>query len=241
MHARVVGQLRVERRDQEAPLPQQHGHAVVAGEHLDVGAGVRHPRRADEHAAQRLAVVAQVEVGLEARELAAVAVALHIDVDQPEVGAVEQDHPRARAEDGRGELPDRLLEPVEPHQARDRRRLAAGDHEPVEALELLGQAHLDHVRAEPAQHRRVLAEVALDCEDTDSHRCHSRVLPPANRARGSCSVGCRSSRPSRTIDDAECHVDERRLPELEPAVVHLDREHRASPRRRHFPRRRSVW
>src|SRR6188474_542297 len=33
VHARVVGQLRVERRDEDAPLPQQHGLAVVLREH----------------------------------------------------------------------------------------------------------------------------------------------------------------------------------------------------------------
>src|SRR5256885_7526032 len=35
VHARVVGQLRVERRDEEPPLPQQHRLAVVLVEHLD--------------------------------------------------------------------------------------------------------------------------------------------------------------------------------------------------------------
>ena len=87
--------------------------------------------------------------------------------------AVEQDHPGAGPEDGALEAADRLLEPVEPHQARDRRRLAARDDEPVEPVELLGLAHLDDVRAEPAQHRRVLAEVALDGENTDLHGANS--------------------------------------------------------------------
>src|SRR5438876_375590 len=48
MHARVVRQLRVERRDEEAPLPQQHRLAVVLGQHLDLGAEVADARRADE-------------------------------------------------------------------------------------------------------------------------------------------------------------------------------------------------
>ena len=42
-----------------------------------------------------------------------------------------------------------------------------GMHEPVEALELLGLAHLDDLRAEPAQHRRVLAHVSLEGENAD--------------------------------------------------------------------------
>ena len=86
--------------------------------------------------------------------------------------AVEHDHPRARAEHGSLEATDRLVEAVEAHQAHERRRLAAGDDEPVEPVELLRLAHLDDVRAEPAQHRRVLAEVPLDCEDADLHRHH---------------------------------------------------------------------
>ena len=47
-----------------------------------------------------------------------------------------------------------------------------GMHEAVEALELLGLAHLDDVRAERAQHRRVLAEVALNCENADPEWLH---------------------------------------------------------------------
>ena len=76
---------------------------------------------------------------------------------------------------------DRLLEPVEPHQAHERRRLAAGDDEPVEAVELLGLANLDRVRAEPAQHRRVLPEVALDGQNAD---LHASILDSAAFSRG---------------------------------------------------------
>src|SRR5436853_7447839 len=52
MHPRVVGQLGVERRDEEAPLPEQHRLAVELGQHLDLGAEVAHARRADEDAAE---------------------------------------------------------------------------------------------------------------------------------------------------------------------------------------------
>ena len=47
--------------------------------------------------------------------------------------AVEHDHPGAGAEDGAPEVADRLVEAVEVHQPRERRRLAARDHEAVEA------------------------------------------------------------------------------------------------------------
>ena len=49
-----------------------------------------------------------------------------------------------------------------------------GIDEPVEPVELLRLAHLDDLRAEPAQHRRVLAEVALEGEDADAKRLRHR-------------------------------------------------------------------
>ena len=150
MHARVAGQLRMERGDEDPALAREDRAAVVLGQHLDVVTGLLDPGRADEDAAQRLGVALQLEVGLEARDLAAVGVAPHDDVQQPEVLAVEHDHPGAGAEDGPLEPAQRLVDPVEAHQPRDRGRLAPRDHEPVETVELLGLAHLDHLRAERA-------------------------------------------------------------------------------------------
>src|SRR5205085_10711814 len=66
VHARVVGQLRVERRDEEAPLPREHGIAVVCGEHLDLRPRLEHPRRAAEDAAARRRLPRQRDAGLEA-------------------------------------------------------------------------------------------------------------------------------------------------------------------------------
>ena len=132
------------------------------------GPGILEPRRADEDRAQRLVAVADVEVRLEAVHLAAERVALGrasrraprwsrsrtiIPAHVPKIGAVELAH--------------RLVEAVEAHEARDRRRLAARDDEPVEPGELLGQAHLDRLGAEPPQHVGVLAEVPLHGEDAD--------------------------------------------------------------------------
>src|SRR5918911_4338922 len=167
VHACVVGQLGMERRDEEAALPREHGHAVVLGEHLDLRARLADARRADEDPAQRLVLTGEAQVGLEARHLAPVGVPLHLEVDEIEVVPVEDDHPGARAEDRAGERPQRLVEAVQAHQAHERRRLPARDDEPVEPLELLRQPHLDRLGAEPAQHRRVLAEVPLDGQDAD--------------------------------------------------------------------------
>src|SRR5438067_6829706 len=84
VHARVVGQLRMERRDDEAPLAQEHRLAIEVGEHLHAAADVAYPRRANEDTAQRLPVP-QLEVGLEARDLPSVPIALDLEVDEAEV------------------------------------------------------------------------------------------------------------------------------------------------------------
>src|SRR4029450_9236955 len=52
VHARVVGQLRVERRDQDPALAQQHRLAVEFGEHVDVRSHLRDSRCPDEDTAQ---------------------------------------------------------------------------------------------------------------------------------------------------------------------------------------------
>src|SRR4051812_24226685 len=169
---RVCGQFRMERGDEEAALAREHGMPVELGQHLDRGPGLVDPRRADEHGPQRLAPARQLEIGLERRDLPAERVPPDAHVDEPEVVAVEHDHPRARAEDRPREAAHGVVEGVEAHQARERRRLAAGDHEPVETVELVGLPHLDGLRAERAQHRRVLAEVALHGQHPDAQRSH---------------------------------------------------------------------
>src|SRR5436189_1619000 len=68
--ARVVRELRVERRDEDPPLPCAHPPPVVLREHLDVRPRLVDPGRADEDAAQRLVLAGELEVGLEARDLA---------------------------------------------------------------------------------------------------------------------------------------------------------------------------
>src|SRR5262249_29065005 len=61
--ARVVGQLRVEGRDEEPPLSRQHRMAADLGEYLDFGPCLLEPGRADEHGTQRLAALPAVHVG----------------------------------------------------------------------------------------------------------------------------------------------------------------------------------
>src|SRR2546430_4044498 len=167
VHARVVCQLGMERGDEDAPVANEHGPALVLGENLHV-ARRAHARRADEDAAQRGAVTRERKIGLEARDLAAIRVPVDLDVDEAEMVAVEDDHPGTRTQNWTVECTDRLVEPVEPHQAHERRRLTARNHEPVESLELLRFPHLDRVDPQATQHRQVFAKVALDGEDTDA-------------------------------------------------------------------------
>src|SRR3954451_11481409 len=54
VHARVVGQLRVERRDDHAAIAQQPRLAVELGQPLDGGTRLGDARRAHEDAPQRL-------------------------------------------------------------------------------------------------------------------------------------------------------------------------------------------
>src|SRR4051794_31765410 len=82
---RVVGQLRVERSDEEASLAREHRTPVDLGEHLDVRADLLDPRRADEHRTDRSCEAGDVEIGLERRDLPAERVAAHGEVDEPEM------------------------------------------------------------------------------------------------------------------------------------------------------------
>src|SRR5215475_13198308 len=136
--ARVVGQFRMEGSDEEASGARQHRMAFELREHLDLGAWLLEPGRADEDGPKRLVPVTDVEVRLEAPHLAAERVPSRRPVAEAEVVAVEDDHARARPEDRAAELAHRLVQAVEPHEPPDRGRFAAGDDEAVESRELLG-------------------------------------------------------------------------------------------------------
>src|SRR5438552_10711 len=62
---RVVGELGMERGDEEPPVTRQHGPAVDLGQHLDARADVLDPGRADEHRPQVSRLPAHVEISLE--------------------------------------------------------------------------------------------------------------------------------------------------------------------------------
>src|SRR4051812_32635922 len=175
---RVVGQLRMECGDEVPSLAREHRATVDLGEHLNPRPDFLDPRRADEDGAYGLVEPGDRQVGLERRHLTPERVAPDRHVDQAEMVPVEHDHPRTRAEHGTVERADALVEPVQVHQPRECRRLAAGDHEPVEALELLRLPHLDDLRAETAEHLGVLTKISLHGENADLERLHASMLSP---------------------------------------------------------------
>src|SRR5690242_6184957 len=69
MQPRVVGQLRVERGDEEPSLAREHRATVHFGEHLHSRSHVFHPWRTDEHGAHRLVEPGDRQIGLERRDL----------------------------------------------------------------------------------------------------------------------------------------------------------------------------
>src|SRR5262245_19263468 len=132
VHPRVIRQLRMERGDEEPTLPEKDRVAVELGKDLDAVAHIRHTRCTDEHSSQRLLLVLEGEIGLEARHLSAVGVPVDADVHLTDQAvASHEDQSRAGAEHRTREFPERLLEGIEADQPADRGRLPAGDDEAV--------------------------------------------------------------------------------------------------------------
>src|SRR5258705_7954057 len=100
--ARVVGQLRMERRDEDPAVAREHGMPVDFGEDLDIRPCILDPRRANEHRAQGLAF-SDVEIRFERMHLPTERIPRGADVGEPEMVAIEHDHPGAGAEDRRVE------------------------------------------------------------------------------------------------------------------------------------------
>jgi hypothetical protein len=139
---------------------------LVAGQHLHPLAPGLDPGGADEDSAQRLvADPGDLEVGLEALQLAAEGVAPGGRVEEAEVLGVADDQAGAGAEDRPARLvmgAQRRLQPAGLDPLADRRALAAGDDEAVEPSQLLGSADLDRFGAEPAQGADVGFEAPLE-------------------------------------------------------------------------------
>src|SRR4051794_24059697 len=172
----------MERGEPDAALTAEHDGTVVTREHIDVVTGALDDGRADEDAGERAAgETVDLERGLERVALAPVAVAAHGHVEQPErllVGATVDDvtgeHDEAGARSERGKV---VAQPLRQRRAQlrrveqlvDRGRLTAGHEDRVDAGEMFRSADERDVGAERLQRLRVLAERALQREDTDFH------------------------------------------------------------------------
>ena len=188
---RVVGQLRMERGDEEAPLAREHRMAVDLGQHLDVRADLLDPRRADEDGAQRLALARERRGrSRTTRPAARTRSGARATSTRPRWSRSSTIIPAQVPKTGPAKRAHRLVEAVEAHQARERRRLAARDHEAVEAVELLGLAHLDDVGAEA---RAASPRARGSCPARPERR--SGAAPSANGSRA-CEARprCRSLR-----------------------------------------------
>ena len=126
----------------------------------------------------------EVQVRLEGLALPAEGVAAHGDVESAErllrvSGQVlrrvrdlvrQQDHPGARAVDGQAGLDafaQRIPEPEDPGELVDRGRFAAGDDEPVQAVEFGGTPDPDAGGTGGFHGMQMLPEIALQRQDAD--------------------------------------------------------------------------
>ncbi len=104
--------------------------------------------------------------------------------------AVEHDHPRAGAEHrrpARHQRAQRLGEPLALDAEAHDGRLAPGDHQRVESLQIAWHADLARPRAERPQQLRVRLEIALKGEDADTaHPAQGTGYQP--RGDSSCSA-----------------------------------------------------
>src|SRR5258708_3974385 len=96
---RVVGQLRVERGDEDPTVAREHGMPIDLGENLDVRPCILDPGCADEDRTHRLVAMTDIQVGFERVHLAAEGVAHDEDVGEAEMLPVEHDHSGAGPED----------------------------------------------------------------------------------------------------------------------------------------------
>ena len=172
----VVGELGMEGRGQQVAGADEHGVIVATGKDLDARAKTADARRADENHLYGAAGERSFGVEDDGVVLAAIGVALDVDVEDPEaalgrVGDVlrEEDAAGAGAEDGLGmdKGVQRIVKAGALEMLEKSAGLTAGEDEGIQDCELLGFA--DEVRgsAELGEALRVDVEGALQGEYAD--------------------------------------------------------------------------
>ena len=213
VQARLAGELRMERRDQQVPL-LQHDRARRRARRGPRPRRPRvDPRRADEHAAHGWPMPAtSTSASNEStcRPYALRCTPMSISAKQ-RLAALDplghHDHAGARPEDRharRGALADRLDQVVGARELADRRGLAAGDRQAVDVGQLARACGPRPASAPAASSiARVLAEVALEREDAGLHGAvTSRAGTATSRGPGAGSPASPISRPGHRVAEA---------------------------------------
>jgi len=169
----------MKRRYQDAALSRQYGLALRGGEDLHIRTGAVDDRRTDEHhlqgrGRQFCGFMADI-----AEDLAAVCVANHRNVGEPErrlrrVAHLlrQQNRTSASREDrsaARGVLTQSCVEAFLGEELPLRRAFAAGKNHCVHAIEVAARANKHVLDAQPQQHGSVSLKVSLDGKNSNFH------------------------------------------------------------------------
>lgn len=181
----VASELGMRGAADECPVTDDHrlrpGLVVEHREDLDLISDLGDARSPDEHRVHGPADARRVELDLEARQLPAVAVALHRHIETAETrtvpttveDAIGQQHQSCAGAERRAPFPgpalERRPEARSIDQQRHGRRLAPGQDEGIHAADLAGGPDEVHLCADPHEGGNVLAHIALKGEDADAH------------------------------------------------------------------------
>jgi hypothetical protein len=208
MDAIVIRQLGVECRREQWALPDKHRFAIHQRKYIDVVTGALDEWSANEHAVEGRVETGDVEVGLEAVDLAAEGVAAHVDVEHAEPHLIgpavlhpfgQQDQTGARPEHRHAivdPFPDRLLETGGDEQERHRGRLAAWEYQRIDLRKIFGTADLPRLNSKGAQYppmcdegalKRQYADFHLEASNASSFECRANAVPLIS-SRGPCGA-----------------------------------------------------
>src|SRR5271157_5461759 len=177
MHTRVSRQFGVEGRGHHASLSHQDRIVIALRQNFNPFTDAFNARRANEDHLQRIAAQRAGSLDNAGVDLAPIRVAADCDIDRIETRLIRilhlfGQHDRARASaEGRLAVHElvKLSEASLVEQLEEGGGLAAGDHQAVNFVELLGLAHQYNFRAEFFQSAAMCIEITLQCEDADVH------------------------------------------------------------------------
>ena len=178
---RSLGQLGVEGDGQDVALAHGHRVAVHLGQHLHLRAHALDPGGADEDRLERPVGPGRARPRTSA-SWRPKALRRTVTSSRPRCSRSSMIRPAQVPSTGRperDEVAQRLGQPLALDAERDRGRLAAGDHQPVEPFEIGGHAHAARLRAQLGEDLGVRLEVALEGEDADRGGSPTALLEQA--------------------------------------------------------------